>query len=168
MKLIRRGKKAVFLDRDGVLNVKRDDYVKSEDELIILPNIDKELIRLRDNGYQLIIITNQSVINRGIIAADEELKINKKLLDYLLSHGVKISKIYVCPHRPDENCLCRKPNTGMIDSAVKEFQIDLKKSWFIGDSESDMEVAKQVGCNFFKVGIKTDLKHAVDHILFHS
>lgn len=168
MKLIRRGKKAVFLDRDGVLNVKRDDYVKSEEELIILSNIDKELIRLRDNGYQLIIITNQSVINRGIIAADEELKINKKLLDYLLLHGVKISKIYVCPHRPDENCLCRKPNTGMIDSAVKEFQIDLKKSWFIGDSESDMEVAKQVGCNFFKVGIKINLKHAVDHILIHS
>ena len=75
--------KLIFLDRDGVLNVKRDDYVKSEDELQILPDIEKQLLRLVNAGYDLFIITNQSVINRGLISVEDESKINKKLLDFL-------------------------------------------------------------------------------------
>ncbi|SMH72292.1 D-glycero-alpha-D-manno-heptose-1,7-bisphosphate 7-phosphatase [Candidatus Nitrosotalea okcheonensis] len=156
-------KKAIFLDRDGVLNVKRNDYVKSEDELEIIPKIEKQLLRLVNAGYDLFILTNQSVINRGLISVEDESKINKKLLDFLTNHGVKISKIYICPHRPDENCLCRKPNIGMINQAVQEFEIDLTTSWFLGDSESDKEAATRAGCNFALVC--NNLNIVVDQIL---
>ncbi|MDE2590090.1 MAG: HAD family hydrolase [Patescibacteria group bacterium] len=156
-------KKAIFLDRDGVLNVKRNDYVKSEEELEILPDIQNQLLRLVNAGYDLFILTNQSVINRGLISVEDESKINKKLLDFLTNHGVKISKIYICPHRPDENCLCRKPNIGMINQAVQEFEIDLTTSWFLGDSESDKEAATRAGCNFALVC--NNLNIVVDQIL---
>lgn len=158
-------RKAIFLDRDGVLNIKRNDYVKSEEELEILPDIQNQLLRLVNAGYDLFIITNQSVINRGLISVEDESKINKKLLDFLTNHGVKISKIYICPHRPDENCNCRKPKTGMIEEAIKEFCIDIKKSWFIGDAVSDEETAYRAGCKFVKSNTDSNLCYAVDFIL---
>lgn len=158
-------KKAVFLDRDGVLNMKRDDYVKSEEELVIISGIEKELLLLQNNGFELFIITNQSAINRGIISHEVEEKINQKLLNYLQNFGVKILKIYLCPHRPDENCYCRKPNTGLIEKAVSENHIDLSKSWFIGDSDSDKEAALNVGCNFLLNKTNHDINELVNIII---
>ena len=158
-------KKYVFLDRDGVLNKKRDDYVKSPLELEILPKIHLDLKRLIEHNFELIIITNQSVINRGIISIEQEESINQKLLDFLQKNHVPIKKIYLCPHRPDENCNCRKPKTGLIDKAVNDFDIDLSSTWFIGDSDSDILAGESVGCKTIKVDTKVNLADAVNIIL---
>ena len=161
-------KKAVFFDRDGVLNEKREDYVKSVDELTIISGIEKRLSLLQQNGFELFIITNQSVINRGIISLDMEEKINQKLLDYLKKYRIKISKIYICPHRPDENCSCRKPKPGLILKAALENSIDLKQSWFMGDSDSDKQAAINAGCNFILINPKFDLSLATKKIIENS
>ena len=158
-------KKAVFFDRDGVLNKKKNDYVKSEKELVIIPGIEKGLSLLQKNGFELFIITNQSVINRGIISLDMEEKINQKLLDYLKNYEIKISKIYICPHRPDENCSCRKPQPGLIQKAVLENEIDIKKSWFIGDSDSDEQAALNANCKFLLNKTDDSLNSLVSFIL---
>ncbi len=158
-------KKAVFFDRDGVLNIKKNDYVKSEKELVIIPGIEKGLSLLQKNGFELFIITNQSVINRGIISLDMEEKINQKLLDYLKNYEIKISKIYICPHRPDENCSCRKPQPGLIQKAVLENEIDIKKSWFIGDSDSDEQAALNANCKFLLNKTDDSLNSLVSFIL---
>ncbi len=161
-------KKAVFFDRDGVLNIKRNDYVKSEKELVIISGIEKGLSLLQKNGFELFIITNQSVINRGIISLDMEEKINQKLLDYLKNYGIKISKIYICPHRPNENCSCRKPQPGLIQKAFLENEIDIKKSWFIGDSDSDKQAAINANCKFLLNKTDDSLNSLVRSILDDS
>ncbi len=161
-------KKAIFFDRDGVLNIKRNDYVKSEEELVIISGIEKGLSLLQQNGFELFIITNQSVINRGIISLEMEEKINQKLLDYFKNYGVKISKIYICPHRPDENCSCRKPQPGLIQKAALENGIDLKKSWFIGDSDSDKQAAINANCKFLLNKTDDTLNSLVSSILDNS
>lgn len=158
-------KKAVFFDRDGVLNIKRNDYVKSEEELVIISDIEKGLSLLQKNGFELFIITNQSVINRGIISLDMEEKINQKLINYLKYYGIKISKIYICPHRPDENCSCRKPRSGLIQKAALENEIDIKKSWFIGDSDSDKQAAFNANCKFLLNKTDDSLNSLVSFIL---
>lgn len=161
-------KKYVFLDRDGVLNKKRDDYVKSTLELEILPKIHLDLKRLIEHNFELIIITNQSLINRGKITIEQEETINQKLLDFLQKNHIPIKKIYICPHRPDENCNCRKPKTGLIDKAVNDFDIDLSSTWFIGDSDTDRQAAQNSGCNFLLNETNGDISELVDFILKNS
>lgn len=135
--------KAVFLDRDGVINEKRDDYVKNLDELKILPCASKAIKKLNELGYLVIIITNQSAVNRKIISLSDLKKINDFIVSTLQDDGAKIDAIYYCPHSPTENCFCRKPQPGLILKAIEEFVIDPSKSVLIGDDESDMEAAKR-------------------------
>jgi len=138
--------KAIFLDRDGVLNKKRNDYVKSIDELEIFPNIGREISKIKNQGFLIIVVTNQSVINRGIITKEKLFEIHSKIQDVLIKDKTSIDKFYFCPHRPDENCKCRKPNPGMILQAINEFSIDVSKSWMVGDSKTDIEAGRKAGC----------------------
>ena len=148
-----------------MLNIKRNDYVKSEEEMIIISGIEKSLAILQEHEFELFIVTNQSVINRGIISLETEKKINQKLLDYLANYGIKISKIYLCPHRPDENCSCRKPKPGLIYKAVLENRIDISKSWFIGDSDSDKQAALDANCKFLLNKTDDNINSLIDIIL---
>ena len=138
--------KAIFLDRDGVLNKKRSDYVKSISELEIFPNIEKEISKLKLKGFLIIVITNQSVINRGIITIEELEKIHSAIQKFLVKSKTSIDRFYFCPHRPDENCECRKPNPGLILQAINEFSIDAAKSWMVGDSITDIQAGEKAGC----------------------
>jgi D-glycero-D-manno-heptose 1,7-bisphosphate phosphatase len=138
--------KAVFLDRDGVLNKKRDDYVKSIKELEIFPNIGEEISKLKIKGFLIIVITNQSVINREIITIKELEEIHSSIQKFLMKSKTSIDKFYFCPHRPDENCECRKPNPGLIKQAINEFSIDASKSWMVGDSITDIQAGENAGC----------------------
>lgn len=135
--------KAVFLDRDGVINrkVPVKDFVKNTDELVYLPNVKETITSIKKQGYLVIIISNQSGINRGIIKKEDLDKINGKLKNEL-----HIDAFYYCPHLPDENCPCRKPKTGLIEQAVKDFNIDVKSSFFIGDNDYDMKAGQSAGC----------------------
>ena len=138
--------KAIFLDRDGVLNKNRDDYVKSTKELEIFSNIGKEILKLKMKGFLIIVITNQSVINRKIITIKELEEIHLTIQKFLMKNNTSIDKFYFCPHRPDENCDCRKPKPGLILQAINEFSIDVSKSWMVGDSKTDIQAGEKAGC----------------------
>ena len=138
--------KAIFLDRDGVLNKNRDDYVKSTKELEIFSNIGKEILKLKMKGFLIIVITNQSVINREIITIKELEEIHSTIQKVLMKSKTNIDKFYFCPHRPDENCDCRKPKPGLILQAMNEFSIDASKSWMVGDSKTDIQAGEKAGC----------------------
>lgn len=157
--------KAVFLDRDGVINRKRDDYVKNVNEFVMLEGVPEAIKILKENKFLVIIITNQSAINRGLLTHDGLAKIHDIMKSQLEKHRSFIDAIYYCPHRPDENCKCRKPQTELIEQAIKKYSISVKSSWFIGDSVTDILAAKKVGLLTIKMKENGNLLEAVNKIL---
>jgi D-glycero-D-manno-heptose 1,7-bisphosphate phosphatase len=157
--------KAIFLDRDGVINKKRNDYVKTLDELEILPGIAESIKLLQDKGFIIVVVTNQSAINRNLTSHDNVQKIHDVVQKHLQSQGAHVDRFYYCPHRPDELCVCRKPKPGLLLSAAHDLQIDLSASWVIGDDVSDIMAANQAGCRGIKIGSNYDLASAVQQIL---
>ncbi len=135
--------KAVFLDRDGVIVEDVGYHYKIEDFKLI-PNAVEGLKLLKD--FKLFFVTNQSGIGRGYYTIKDFKNFNNHLIKELKKHGIKIDKTYYCPHTPDDNCDCRKPKTKLIKDAEKEFGIDLKKSFVIGDRKKDIEMGKNAGC----------------------
>jgi len=144
--MVRNDSKIVFLDRDGVINENREDYVKSWEEFKFIPGAGEAIKLLNINGYKVIVVTNQSAIGRGLLSIENLDKIHQNMLRELKKIGARIDAIYVCPHRPEERCSCRKPKTGLIEKAIKDFNINLDDAWLIGDSKADMELASNVGC----------------------
>lgn len=134
----------VFLDRDGTLNPD-PGYIGSPDRFELFPGVAAALARLTRAGARLVVVTNQSGVGRGLFSSADLDAIHAKLRRLLLDAGVTLDAIYVCPHHPDARCACRKPETGMVDQAVRELEIDLSRSYLIGDHAKDMELAKRVG-----------------------
>ena len=130
--------KAIFLDRDGIINRERKDYVKSTNELEIFPYIKYVVKKFKDSGFLVVVITNQSAINRGLLSVEELNQIHSKIQSFLNSKNTKIDAFYYCPHRPDEHCKCRKPKPHLILQASSDLGIDLNQSWLIGDNDSDI------------------------------
>ena len=145
---------AVFLDRDGVINRNRDDYVKDVDEMEILPGVPKAINLLNTMNFKVVIISNQSAVSRGLITIEKLLEIHEFLKKELLQNNAKIDGIYFCPHRPDDSCDCRKPKPTLILKAAKDLGINLSESYMIGDRESDMIAAEKAGVKF--IPIETD------------
>jgi D-glycero-D-manno-heptose 1,7-bisphosphate phosphatase len=139
-------KKAIFLDRDGVINEERKDYVKSVKEFQIMKNIPDAIITLKKKGFLVIIITNQSAINRGLMTKKTLDGIHNHLQKILKDNKTSIDDFYICPHMPDDNCQCRKPNPGMLMKAAQEHNIDMNQSFMIGDSLTDVQAAQKAGC----------------------
>lgn len=137
---------AVFLDRDGVINRERADYVKCWHEVEILPGALDAIAQLAALGCPILVITNQSAIGRGIVTADEVDAIHRRLRDTVKAHGGRIDAFYVCPHHPDAGCDCRKPKPGLLLQAAEEHALDLRSCIFVGDSWTDREAAQSVGC----------------------
>jgi len=157
--------RAIFLDRDGVLTKERGDYVRTADQLEVLPGVGHALSDLRKMGFRLVVVTNQSVIGRGLASHEEMSRIHEKLLAKLKGEGVSVDAIYYCPHLPGEGCSCRKPEPGLILRAAKDLGIDVSSSWMIGDKEIDLEAAKRAGCRGVRVETNSgDLGRAVAHI----
>ena len=157
--------KTVFLDRDGVINKERNDYVKSISELEIFPNVAKNVELLKNAGFLVVIITNQSAINRGLITHEMVHKIHGSIQNHLKKNGTCVDGFFYCPHKPDENCICRKPKSGLLNKAILELNIDVNSSWMIGDNDSDIQAGLNVGCQTIKIGEKINLQKAVDKIL---
>ena len=154
----------IFLDRDGIINKKRNDYVKNINEFEFLPNIFEAIKKINELGFKIIIITNQSVVNRQIISEEELKGIHKYMMNEFKEKSCEISKIYYCPHKPNENCDCRKPNVGMIQQAVKDLDIDLSNSLLIGDSDSDIEAAEKMKIKSIKMKTNGSLSELIDNI----
>ena len=157
--------KVVFLDRDGVLNKNKDDYVKHISELEIFPFISESIKKLQSVGFKIIVITNQSAINRGLITEKHLNEIHEKIQSFLIQHNAKIDYFYYCPHTPTENCSCRKPKSGLLLKAIDDFSIDVNNSWFIGDRDSDIQAGESVGCKTLKIQNNFNLEKAVNLIL---
>lgn len=143
--------KVVFLDRDGVINREKENYITSCKDFELLPQVGEILKKIQDKGFLLIVITNQSAINRGFSTHDEVTNIHNLMKEELQKFGVTISAVYYCPHRPDENCDCRKPKTKLISIAIEEHDVDIGNSWFIGDKDSDIIAGKQIGLQTLKI-----------------
>lgn len=137
---------AVFIDRDGTVNVERSDYVKTLDEFELLPGAVEALARLSALAIPVIIITNQSAIGRGITSAARIDAIHAGLAQRVADAGGRIDAVYVCPHHPEARCSCRKPKPGLLLRAAADFGINLCNSVFIGDSVTDLGAAKAAGC----------------------
>ena len=131
-------KKAIFLDRDGIINVDHS-YVYRQEDFEFCEGIFETLQHFLSLGYQLFIVTNQSGIGRGYYTKDDFEKLISWMLSQFCSENIKITKMYHCPHSPSEGCECRKPKTAMFKRAKKEFNIDMKNSWMIGDKPSDIQ-----------------------------
>jgi len=158
--------KLIFLDRDGVINKLRKDYVKELDEFEFLPHIGVQLARLNKAGFKIVIVTNQSAVGRGLISKTDLEKIHSFLISSLAKDGCMIERIYYCPHTPEENCSCRKPETGMLEKAIEEFSpVDLNRSFLIGDDNSDIEAANKIKISSFKIQPNTNIKKVIDKIL---
>jgi len=139
-------KRAILLDRDGVLNRDRVDFVKSLDELVILPGAGKAVAALNRAGFTVLVVTNQSCIGRGILAADQVAAIHDELCRRLSSDGATIDGFYICPHAPADGCDCRKPAPGLLVRAAREWGFERSETWFVGDATRDVEAGQAAGC----------------------
>ena len=137
-------KKAIFLDRDGTIN-EDIGYEFSVEKCKILPGVIDGL-KLLEEKFVFFIVTNQSGIGLGYYPVETFLEFNNYLLDKLEESGIKIVKTYCCPHARDEGCDCRKPNIKFLEEARKDFDIDVKNSWVIGDHPSDVLLGINAGC----------------------
>jgi len=139
--------KAVFLDRDGVLNKKapKHDYVKKWKEFRFLPNV-AEAIRILNKKFLVIIVSNQRGIARGMMSKEDVELIDEKMSKELEKKNARIDGIYFCPHNIEDNCNCRKPKPGMLLRAANDFKINLTESYMVGDDFADVEAGKRAGC----------------------
>lgn len=153
----------ILLDRDGVLNVNRPDYVKSLDEVCFYQEALEALGLLKSKDVGVILISNQSAVNRGLISMDSFWLIHEAVIRQAEESGGHILAAFYCPHRPNENCDCRKPAPAMISAACRFAGIEPGETFFIGDSESDMTAARNAGCHGIKlcrpgVAAETDVR----------
>jgi len=138
-------KRAVFLDRDNTL-IFDPGYIHEAEKVRLLKGVGEGLRLLKEAGYLLIVVSNQSGIGRGYFTEKEFWEVNKRLNELLKPFGVQIEDFFFCPHRPEEGCRCRKPETAMVETAAQKWKVDLKESFVIGDKESDVELAFRAGC----------------------
>jgi D-glycero-D-manno-heptose 1,7-bisphosphate phosphatase len=137
---------AIFLDRDGVINENRAGYVKSWNEVRILPGALDALRSLARLDWPIVVVSNQSVIGRGLTSGEAVKDIHARLREEAAKAGGRIDAFYYCPHRPDEGCDCRKPAPGLLLQAARELGIDLRRSYMVGDAEEDAQAALAAGC----------------------
>ncbi len=145
-------RRAAFIDRDGTI-VRGVEYLRSPDELEILPNAAEAIRRFNERGYLSIIVTNQSGIARGFFTEETLAVIHHRLLDMLSEEGARIDAVYYCPHLAGGavepygiDCQCRKPRPGMLEKAAREHDINLSESIMIGDTPADIMAGKAAGC----------------------
>lgn len=177
--------KAVFIDRDGVICRNRDDHVKSWTEFEFQPGARESLSRLAQLDVLIIVITNQAIINRGMVPVQTVEHIHRQMVEEIEKAGGRVDRVLYCPHRPDEHCACRKPQPGLLLQVSREMGIDLTQSYLIGDAYADIQAGETAGCCCFLVltgrgrnelrrcllhsqngfRVSSDLESAVDAIL---
>ena len=136
--------KAVFLDRDGTL-INERGYLADPSKIFFYPGAATALRRLQRAGFRLVIVTNQSGVGRGYFTLAQAQRVSRRFCELLRRQGVRIDRVYMCPHRPDAGCRCRKPNPFLARKAARELKIDLENSYMIGDQVRDLQLAKNAG-----------------------
>lgn len=156
--------RTVFLDRDGTLNSRRDDYVKSWEEFVLLPGAVEAVVRLSKSGRDVIVITNQSAIAQGLVTADTVDDIHEHFANLVAAEGGRVRAFLVCPHGRDEGCNCRKPAPGLLIRAREELGVNLGESVVVGDQISDIQAALAAGCSAMLVEDDCDFKRHVGEL----
>jgi D-glycero-D-manno-heptose 1,7-bisphosphate phosphatase len=136
--------KTVFLDRDGVIN-KEVGYLHKIQDFEFIDGVFEACLYFQSLNYQIIVVTNQSGIGRGYYDEDDFHIINNWMLGQFKNKGIEILDVFFCPHDPESNCDCRKPKPGMFNQANEKHNIDMEKSWMIGDKEADVAAANSAG-----------------------
>ena len=153
----------IFLDRDGVINENRADYVKSWQEFRFLDGSREAIAKLTQAGHRIIVCTNQAAVARGYVSVETVEEIHRRMLAGIAELGGSIEKIYYCPHAKDENCLCRKPRPGLLLRARDELGIDLSDAVFIGDSMTDVRAGLAAGVHSILVLTGLGVEQFRDH-----
>ena len=145
--------RAVFLDRDGVINRKAPEgaYILRWQDFQFLPGAAEAISLLNKAGWSVIVVSNQRCVALGLLTVAELEEIHRRMKHELAGLGARLEQIYYCPHAKEPPCACRKPAPGMLLTAAREHQIDLSASWLIGDSESDVEAGKRAGCRTLQI-----------------
>ncbi|MGB9068772.1 MAG: HAD-IIIA family hydrolase [Candidatus Acidiferrales bacterium] len=138
---------AIFIDRDGVINCRRPgDYVLDWSQFIFMPGIRAALKQIASLELPMIVISNQAAVGKGLLDLEGLREITAQMYQALLADGTSLTAVYYCTHRSDEECICRKPKPELLRRAADYFNIDLSRSAFIGDSETDVRAARAAGC----------------------
>ena len=150
--------KVIFLDRDGTLNVEVN-YLHRKEDLVLLPGVPEALKAFKDQGYKLVVITNQAGVARGYYTEEDVKELHRYMNELLAGQGAGIDAFYYCPHHPEHGigkykipCHCRKPETGMFEMAEQGFEVDKASSWMIGDKLIDIEAGRNYGVRTVLVG----------------
>lgn len=162
--------KAIFLDRDGIIN-KDYEYVYKIEKFEIIKGVFESLIELQKNNYLLFIVTNQSGIGRGFYSEKDFEKLNKYMIELFEKKGIKINSVEYCPHYIDSknekyklDCNCRKPNIGMFKKISKKYKIDIQNSYMIGDKKSDIEFGNKSKLKTILISSKNNLNYGQKNI----
>ncbi len=136
---------AIFLDRDGVIIENRSDYVRRWSHVKILPRAIDALSGFQREGFKIIIVTNQSAVGRGVMTFEDAQMINNRLIKTIKENGGWADAVFMCPHKPEDNCQCRKPHPGLLLQAARELFLDLSSSWIVGDAWTDLLAGQSAG-----------------------
>ncbi|MCF8224507.1 MAG: HAD family hydrolase [Bacteroidales bacterium] len=158
--------KAIFLDRDGVINNPRKNYyVYKVGDFVLNRGVTEALKCFQERDYMLIVITNQGGISKGKYTVEDVEGLHAHMVQELAASGIDLTAVYFCPHHNKrENCLCRKPKPLMLEKAIARFDIDPDQSWFIGDKKTDVEAGRQAGVKTIRIRKNQDLRKVINRI----
>jgi len=156
--------KLIILDRDGVVNQEREEYILHPKQWEPIAGSLEAIARLNQAGWTVVLATNQSAIGRGWMTEHELGRIHKKLHRYCQAHHAKIDKIFYCPHHPEAHCLCRKPKPGLLNNIAQFYGCSLAGTYMVGDTERDVMAAEQAGCSPILVRSGKSIPERLSHI----
>ena len=139
--------KLVILDRDGVINKDSSTFIKTPEEWVPIKGSLEAIARLSQAGYEVVIITNQSGVGRGLFSADMLAQIHVRMIDYVQQYGGKIQSVLFCPHHPNDGCECRKPLDGLYQELASRLNVNYSGVYSVGDSVRDLLAAKKAGAS---------------------
>jgi D-glycero-D-manno-heptose 1,7-bisphosphate phosphatase len=161
----------IFLDRDGVIIENRPDYVRNWSEAKFISGVLPALARLTNTPYRIVIVTNQAGIGRGIISRLVVEDIHARLIQEIIKSNGRIDGVYICPHKPEDGCSCRKPQPGLILQAAQDLEIDLGRSMMIGDNLSDVQAGLAAGIGriaLVRTGLGQDFVQSLETVDFSA
>jgi len=158
--------RAIFFDRDGTLNNNQDNYyIWKPEDFKLNPGVIETLSELKERGYLMLVITNQGGVSKEEYSMDEVEEVHHHMCLLLEKEGIILDEIYICPHHQEkEACLCRKPLPLLVEKAIARFDIDKEGSWFVGDSERDMDAGKAAGLRTLLIEPNSDLRQVLEQI----